>query len=125
MFVSEEEFDEYKREEMLAYTKWGNVRYCCLVEDVFDDAMSYVIDEFGLQYLREHFSDAFHIFAVRIHAPNDLRKQHASEERMLRDEGLFTMDDDSFDYIIKNNYISEQTQHSVDKMVLRAMQQFT
>ena len=65
-FVSDEEFDSYKMLDMIAYTTFGTARYCCLKKDVHDRSL-YVIDEFGLYYLKTHFSDIYHIISLRLH----------------------------------------------------------
>ena len=103
-FVSEKEFDSYKQEDMLAFTTFGDSRYCCLQQDVPDGISSYVIDEFGLQYFRKHFSHKMTIFAVRVFANDELIKERTTEERRSRDEGKFTLSADHFDYFIDNDY---------------------
>lgn len=103
-FVSNKEFDSYKKEDMLAFTTFGDYRYCCLIEDVVDPVMSYVLDEFGLIYLREHFSHQMTIFALRMFAREEEIAKRVDAARRQRDKGLFTLSDDAFDYFIENDY---------------------
>ena len=66
--------------------------------------MTYVIDERGLQYLRKYWSQVFTIFAVRMFAPDHMRKEKVGEERVSRDEGNYGLGPDAFDYFIDNDY---------------------
>lgn len=109
MFVSNEEFDSYKKEDMLAFTTFGDNRYCCLTQDVKDTISTYVIDEVGLKYLRQHFSDTFNIFAIRVVANEEKRLKKVDKQRILRDKGKFNMCLDEFDYIIYNDFNSYDT----------------
>jgi len=122
-FVSDEEFDTYKKEWMIAYTKFGDYRYACLHSDITDPVMTYVIDEFGLSYLRENFSHLYDIFAVRVYMNDELRKELIGEERMMRDEGKFTMGDDEFDYFLDTSNF-ESNPFKITKMLLRMYQKF-
>jgi len=123
-FVTQEEFVTYKKEDMIAYTQFGVFDYCCLIQDVNKPVQSYVIDEFGLLYLRENFSDQFNLFAIRIFAPENLRKQHVDKERMDRDKGKFTLDHDHFDSFIENNYDHDETLRKVTYTLQRIKNKF-
>jgi guanylate kinase len=123
-FVTQEEFATYKREDMIAFTQFGVHNYCCLHEDVNSPLMSYVLDEFGLLYLQEQFSDRFNIFAIRIFAPEYLRRQHVDKERMDRDKGKFTLDHDHFDSFIENNYDPDETLRKVTYTLQRIKNKF-
>ena len=116
-FVSKEEFDEYDWSEMIAYTTYGDYEYCCLMSDVTDDYMTYVIDERGLLYLKLTYSHIFDIFVVRMFAPNYLRKKYTDKERMLRDEDMFTLSEEHFDYFIENDYRINVLKSKADRLV--------
>jgi guanylate kinase len=100
-FITDEEFDSYAKEDMIAFTQFGNFFYCCLHKDVPPRAL-YVIDEFGLRYLKENFSDIYHIISLRLHRDKQKRIEAAGEERVARDEGKFIMKDSEFDYVCVN-----------------------
>jgi len=102
-FISNEIFDALHQEDMIAYTKFGEHRYCCLLKDV-DYYNTYVIDEVGLQMLKERYSDRFHIYSIRMKADEKKRKIVADPERFRRDKGRFTMKDSEFDFIYHNIY---------------------
>lgn len=101
-FVTQEEFDSYRKEDMIAFTQFGNFFYCCLHKDVPPRAL-YVIDEFGLRYLKENFSDIYDIISLRIHRDKDRRIESVGEERTGRDEGKFTLPDSYFDNVLIND----------------------
>ncbi|MBR8535399.1 hypothetical protein KDU71_07490 [Carboxylicivirga sediminis] len=102
-FVSDEEFDTYEQDDMLAFTKFGDYRYCCLKKDI-EQINTYVIDEHGLKYLKQTFGSDYNIISLRIWRAEEARTKHADEERVKRDEGKFTMRRDEFDYSISNRY---------------------
>lgn len=118
-FVSDEEFDTYKKEDMLAYTDFGGNRYCCLVKDIVSDFSTYVIDEYGLKYLRNTFSDIFNIFAVRVLSLHEERERRVGKDRVSRDTGRFTMTEDNFDSFLYNDYIEQETYRKVDTIYSR------
>ncbi len=104
-FISDAVFDKFlfDKKEMIAYTKFGAHRYCCLREDVLD-YNTYVIDEFGLDYLKKNYENEFHIYSIRIHTKDRDRKLRTSADRYERDKGKFTKDDSGFDFIFNNRY---------------------
>jgi guanylate kinase len=130
IFVTDEEFDGYQRKDMLAYTQWPDatnvdktVRYCCLKGDVYDKVMSYVIDEYGLQYLKENWSDKYTIFSVRLFASESDRIAVGGAERVARDEGKFNLSEKYFDYFIDNDYTEafEQKAEALIKYIKNAI----
>lgn len=110
MFVSDEEFDTYPKEDMIAHTEFGGYRYACLVKDVSEDANAYVIDEFGLQYLRKNFGSKFLIFAVRVFADDHLLDARVEPERRDRDKGKFSLTAEHFDYYMDNDFTDSMYQ---------------
>jgi len=99
-FVSEKEFDIFKRKDMIAYTEFGSYRYCCFKTDVLS-YNTYVIDLDGLKYLQQHYYDIYEIIAINITRHDDLRT--ISDKRVLRDKNRFEYSDMEFDYYIYNN----------------------
>lgn len=104
-FITEAQFDKFQFEnkEMIAYTKFGAFRYCCLRDDVHD-YNTYVIDETGLTLLKKNYSDKFHIYSIRVKADEKQRKLRVSPERLHRDKGQFIMSEKSFDFVYHNSY---------------------
>jgi len=101
-FVTKEQFDKFRKKDMIAFTKWEGYRYCCFHSDV-RAINTYVIDEHGLQYLKNNFSDRYKIISIRIHRHKSLREKFVSKSRMERDEGKFYLPGTYYDIIIHNN----------------------
>ena len=102
-FISKKEFDVINRDDMIAYTEFGGNRYCCLKSDVKPDN-TYVIDERGIEYLNENFSDVYNIFSLRVKRDIDKRRENVDEERIARDESMFYLPDEYYDYVLHNDY---------------------
>lgn len=92
-FISDEEYDQLCPEDMIAYTKFGDYRYCCLKQDV-KAINSYIIDEKGLRYLENNFGDDYEILRWRVYRDSKLR--NISNERKQRDDGKFTGYNDNY-----------------------------
>lgn len=97
-FVSDAEFDSYDDSKKLAYTTFGSHRYCCLTDDVKDENV-YVIDEFGVKYLKANFGDKYNIKTIRVTCNKSERIQRAGQERVDRDNGKFNMQRSLFDFV--------------------------
>ena len=114
-FVTKEEFDSFSHDDMIAYTEFGGYRYCCLKKDVLD-FNTYVIDERGLIYLTENFSEMYDIKCIRVYADLSTRIKRVGKERVERDEGMFTLHKDSelFTCRINNNLSLDYLQDEID-----------
>lgn len=97
-FVSDSEFDTYKQDDMLAWTDFGNNRYCCLKQDVLDEN-TYVLDEKGLAYLKENFGSVYDIKTMLVTCNKSERIERVGAERVARDEGRFNMQRSLFDFV--------------------------
>lgn len=111
-WATREEFDKFKKEDMIAFTKFGDYRYCCLKSDV-KDVNTYVIDESGLKYLKDNFSDIYNIKSFRVIRPLEQRINDVGSERVKRDKGNFRMASQEFDYLLDNNFIKTKTLYSI------------
>lgn len=100
-FVKDEEFDEFDKEDMIAFTEFGGSRYCCLMQDV-GKLNSYVIDEDGLRYLKANFADVFAIYSLRLYRDKNIRMDCVGKERVERDEGKFTGEGIEYDFAYDN-----------------------
>jgi guanylate kinase len=115
-FLTKEEYDKIKLEDMIAFTNFGGNRYCCIKQDV-ENLNTYVIDESGIKYLTKNFSDEYQIIKVRIKRDYDLRKEIVNEDRLKRDEGQFTLPDDYYDIVLHNNYSTEQLETNINNIL--------
>lgn len=107
-FVTDEQFDAFSQEQMIAFTEFGKHRYCCLKSDVRNEN-TYVIDEKGLRYLRDNFSDLYEIHTLRVTCGTAERIQRAGKERVLRDEGKFTMRESAFEFVWRTDTYLEDS----------------
>lgn len=114
-FHQPEEFDCFKREDMIAWTNFGNNRYCCLKEDVVEDN-TYVIDERGLMMMTNLYKAEYKVFKLRIKRDIISRIKDVGTIRVERDEGNFYLPDWSYDAIIENNGTIEDLQEDIDRV---------
>lgn len=101
-FLSKEEFDLLDESKMIALSEFGEFRYCCMQDDVYD-ICSYVINEHGLEQLLQH-DDKYDIVTIRISTTEETRSGRVDYERIARDKGQFVMPREAFDVIIVNDY---------------------
>ena len=84
-FHTSESFDKLNTDDFVAYTKFGDYRYCCLKSDL-NDVNLYLIDEVGLEMLDK---EKYDVVAVRVWCLPSVLVNRASEERRSRDAGRF------------------------------------
>lgn len=101
-FISNEEFNFFTKDEMVAYTEWQGNRYCCLHNDI-KDANTYVIDESGLLMLKALYSDRYKVKSLRVYRDKLKRVSDVGLDRVGRDEGKFNLYPRDFDYIVRND----------------------
>jgi guanylate kinase len=114
-FLSEEEFDEIKTSDTLAYTEWQGKRYCCIHSDI-GQFNTYVIDERGLSMLRNKWRDRYKVEALRIHRSLDQRSDIDSD-RVGRDLGKFILHDGEYQYVVHNDGTKDELFKKMDNIV--------
>jgi len=112
-FITPLEFDEFSREDMIAYTNFGDKRYCCLKQDV-RDINTYVIDEDGFLFLSDTYGDEYDIYSIRLTCDEKTRVERAGQERTSRDWGKFALPMEFFDVCIDTSYPKEEVQNFID-----------
>ena len=112
-FIPSHMFDYIPKKDMIAYTEFGGKRYCCLHADVKAEN-TYVIDPRGLEYLKNNFSDRYNIKSVWI----DRDKRDVDADRAKRDEGMFYLPQDYYDYYIDNNDKKSKLYRNLDLIVM-------
>lgn len=98
-FLSPQEFDLLDPKEMIAYTKFGNHRYCCLTSDV-REFNTYIIDEVGLNMLTKNWGEVYDIRSIRLLCSERERISRVGTERVSRDIGKFNMPMQAFDDVL-------------------------
>jgi guanylate kinase len=120
-FISSEEFGKLAKEDMIAYTHFGDYNYCCLKEDVKDFNV-YIIDESGLKYLIDNFSDDYNIIKWRIYRDENIRE--ISEDRINRDKNMFGNFMIWYDEVIINNGNFQMLYDDVDVKISKSLEKF-
>ena len=112
-FISEEDLPE--KQEMLAYTHFGDYEYFALHSQVPENGLcSYVIDEKGLEILTKQFSSKYLIIPVAIKCSQETLKQRGIDpQRLQRDKGRIHIDDSFYDCIICNNGSLEEFEKKI------------
>ena len=116
VFLEVSDFDLLKEEDMIAYTRFGDYRYCCLKQDV-KQLNTYVIDEDGFDMLKQRYDDIYDIVSIRVSCDADELRNRVGEERANRDKGRFNMSDFDFDFKLYTNRDKEMTRCVVDTFV--------
>ena len=116
IFLEVSDFDLLKEEDMIAYTRFGDYRYCCLKQDV-KQLNTYVIDEDGFDMLKQRYDDIYDIVSIRVSCDADELRNRVGEERANRDKGRFNMSDFDFDFKLYTNRDKEMTRGVVDTFV--------
>jgi len=130
LFVTPEEFDAIPPADMIAYTKFGDYRYCCRKEDV-NPVNTYVIDETGLEMLLQKYALDYDIVSVRIQCNLSQRARRIAVDgenvikRMSRDIGKFNLPIDWYDFIINTDDGEELAKRSVDRLMSELLLEFT
>lgn len=122
-FHTVEEYSKIPKEKMIAFTSWIDEKtgepcgYCCLVDDVKPGNNTYVIDESGIDYLKEHFGNKYDVKTLLIERDYDKRLESAGQKRVDRDENMFYKTLNDYDYVIFNNYPIYNLHRIVDNII--------
>ena len=117
IFVTEDDMPD--KENMLAYTYFGENHYWATHEQV-DDILPtlYAIDEAGLLELKEKWGTEYEIISVYINRPNN----DVDQERQERDKCRVHIDKDLYDLNVVNDYPSlEEFQKGVSQMIFELL----
>lgn len=115
-FISKLEFDLFDEKDMIAFTKFGDNRYCCLKSDILS-LNTYVIDEAGLDYLEHNFKDDYNIIKIRLKRDLPLRREYVSDERLKRDYGRYKRPEETYQYVVSNNQTKEDLYLQIDRIL--------
>lgn len=103
-FVTEAEMPP--QDQMLAYTNFGGYHYWMLLSEIpyeHPGICTYIIDEKGLQMLKEKNSDQFRIFSILIKRDKILLEKQVGTDRVQRDFSRITIPEEEYNVIIENN----------------------
>ena len=104
-------------EYLLAYTVYGSYSYFALKSQVHGPLTIYVIDEKGLETLRDMSGSEYEIFTLFITRTRKLRLlRGVSAARMDRDKGKHTMSLEDYDYVIENNSTKRELFNNIERI---------
>lgn len=81
IFISDAEYQALEDSgQIAAFTQIGPYRYCCTVEQLYNNDI-YVIDPEGVQHLRALNLSNLRLVTVYVNVPDDVRKERALNKR--------------------------------------------
>lgn len=114
IFISDDEYQALEKDgQIAAFTKIGPYRYCCTVEQLYNNDV-YVIDPVGVKNLRDLNLPNLRLVTVYVNVPDDVRKERAlnkrGDDRIVfmkrdiaeRDQFRTMLKNADFDYAISN-----------------------
>lgn len=103
-FVTEDQMPP--KEEMLAYTNFGGYHYWMPFFEIpytGTGVCTYVIDEKGLQMLKEQYSDQFIVKSILVKRNKKFLVEQVGQERVKRDRDRISIPEKDYDYVVTNN----------------------
>lgn len=114
-FISDEKMDELeKRDDLIAWTRTGDVRYCATEDQLKEDISIYVINPDGVRWFNENYKkDDLNIIVIGLYVDLETRRSRCRLrsdfntvfiDRVLAEQNdydRFRLDGE-FDYMIKN-----------------------
>jgi hypothetical protein len=100
-FLTETQFDRLKPADMIAYTEFGDYRYCSLKKDI-KPVCIYIVDDSGIEMLMNNFYKKYKLYNIRIKRSFFNRLFNVGLKRVFRDKERFYLSDTYFDVIIRN-----------------------
>ena len=114
-FITDEEMDELeKRDDLIAWTKTGDIRYCATSEQLHKGINIYILNPDGVRWFNENYKkDDLNIVVIGLYVPLEERKNRCKIRsdfstrfaKRVHDEQAdydkFRLDGE-FDYLIKN-----------------------
>lgn len=114
-FITEEQMDELeKQDNMIAWTKTGDIRYCATADQLIDPVMIYILNPDGVRWFKKNYKkDDMEIITIGLYESMDVRMSRCMlrKDTMLsfakrtnnerEDHELFRKNGE-FDYILRN-----------------------
>lgn len=114
-FITDEQMDELeKRDDLIAWTKTGNIRYCATADQLKDDVTIYILNPNGVRWFNENYKkNDLNIVIIGLYASLEERKRRCKHRSDFKttfmnrvsseqsDYDKFRLEGE-FDYIIKN-----------------------
>ena len=119
-FITEDEFKQIPKENMIAYTYHNNHNYCGTIEQVKNSDV-YVLDESGVEYFLEKYRGDRQILIIRVESDEETciarmvargDSPEAIKERVAVDQERY--DDTYVDYFVSNR--NNELEKTVDEI---------
>ncbi len=114
-FISDEEMDVLeKRDDIIAYTNTGGIRYCATEDQLKDDISIYVINPDGVRWFRDNYKgQELNVIVIGLYVPLGVRRSRCRtrsdfetvfESRVAAEQADYNKFrlDGEFDYMITN-----------------------
>lgn len=101
-FITADQFDLLDSKDMIAFTQFGDYRYCCLFSDL-KKINSYVIDEDGYLMLKKLDQSKYELKTIRVTCAVPERIKRAGFCRVDRDKGRFKLSLTEFDIVYSSD----------------------
>ena len=115
-FISDDEMNYIeKRDDIIAWTKTGDIRYCATSDQLKEDISIYIINPDGVRWFRENYKGPeLHFIVIGLYVPLEVRRSRCrtrSDFETVFEKRVAAEQDDydkfrvngEFDYLITNN----------------------
>ena len=114
-FISDDEMNYIeKRDDIIAWTKTGDIRYCATSDQLKEDISIYIINPDGVRWFRENYKGPeLHFIVIGLYVPLEVRRSRCRtrsdfetvfESRVLAEQADYDWfrANGEFDYMINN-----------------------
>lgn len=109
----------HKRQEMLTYTRFGEHEYYSLKAQLpVSGFCSYIVEENGIQTLKQTAGEQFGVFSVTVQCKEEIRLARGVEpERIERDKNRMGLGYEWVDYALFNNGTVHEFEQAARNMI--------
>lgn len=120
-FITPQEFNHLNPKDMIAYTKYGNTRYCCLKSDI-NGLNTYVIEETGIDELKTLDLEVKSMWVetdelTRYERLMQSYEHYDIEKRLIRDHERTLKPLTEYDYVLNNNQSFIRTSEKLEDIM--------
>lgn len=108
-FISDEEMDILEtRDDLIAYTRIGDIRYCATPDQLYDDVMIYIINPDGVEWFEQNYKkEDIDTFSICLYAPLEVRRDRCkdrSDYNTMFDKRVAAEEEDHSRFRSSNKY---------------------
>lgn len=118
-FVDHQFYETVDKNEMLAYTKFGDHYYFTVKWQTEDcPTYSYVVDEDGIRFFLDRFADEYNIVPVYVHASEETRRSRGIDQaRIDRDLKRVHLPINTYQSVINNDGELEDFEQDINSFM--------